>query len=197
MHVVLDLDGVLVDFVQGALDVHNIKTSIEELYRENFGEWDIVKILGMSAPAFWRPMDFEFWSKLEWTCDGQEILALIEKMVGRENITLWTSPSQNYGCHDGKLRWVERHLPRHYKHNIIFGAKKELGASCDTILIDDSDKNVSRFVSRNGHGVLVPRIWNSEHHNRNFALTQIGRKLYEAKRMVEHKCWSCGRACSG
>lgn len=158
--ILMDLDGVLVDFIRGVIEVHGLHKTTEELYA-GCPNKDIVEILNMPAAYFWKPMNEEFWSKLEWLPDGEEILKYIEKRFGQEHITLWTSPSLNHGCMDGKLRWVERHLPRYYKHNIVFGHKKHLGARPDTILVDDMDKNVTKFVERGGKVVQPPRIWNS------------------------------------
>lgn len=158
--ILFDLDGVLVDFIRGAIEVHGLHTTAEELYagRPNV---DIVELFNMPHPFFWKPMGYEFWAKLELLPDGIQILQYFEQRYGQEHITLWTTPSRNYGCCDGKMRWVERHLPRYYTHNIEFGHKKWLGARPDQILVDDMDKNVKKFVARGGNVVQPPRIWNS------------------------------------
>jgi 5'(3')-deoxyribonucleotidase len=187
-HVLLDMDGVIADFIRGVFEIHDIKETIEELYTRHLGEWDLFKILGMPAAKFWKPMDFEFWSKLEPMPDGFEIIKHLEERFGRNKITIWTSPSLNYGCHEGKLRWVERYLDRHYKHNIVFGSKKELGAAQDTILIDDADHNINKFFARGGRICLVPRIWNSDHSNRHRSLEVMIQRLDEIeKRLSESR----------
>lgn len=172
-HVLLDMDGVLVDFISGALEIHNIKETQEEIYKSNPGEWDLMKLLNMSAPAFFKPMDEEFWAKLDWMPDGHQILVMLEKAFGQENITICSSPSENYGCIDGKKRWIERHLPRHYKHNTIFTNKKERCARSDTVLIDDSDKNILKFKEKGGVTYLVPRIWNSCYGVKNSCIKKL------------------------
>lgn len=171
----LDLDGVLVDFVGGSLAVHNINMTVDELYKDHSGQWDFVKILGMTPEAFWKPMGEEFWAKLEWSSDGEAILKLVESVFGRENVMILTSPSSNYGCHAGKIRWMERHLPRHYSKTAghMFGSRKELLARPNNWLVDDRDKNVDDFTAHGGRGVLVPRVWNRLHHGRSDALNTI------------------------
>ncbi len=168
----LDMDGVLANFVQGSLDIHNIKMDAEMLYAGHEGQWDFVKILGMSQPAFWKPMDEEFWAKLDPMPDAFKILELVEARFGRENVMLLTSPSNNYGCHAGKIRWMERHLPRHYSKTAghMFGSRKELLARPNNWLIDDRDQNVDDFRSHGGIGTLVPRVWNRFHNIRASAL---------------------------
>jgi 5'(3')-deoxyribonucleotidase len=184
--ILLDMDGVLVDFIRGCIEVHDLRTTTEELYKENPGCWDVLSILKMQAPAFWKPMDFEFWSKLEWLSDGPDIVKHLEERYGQEHITLWTSPSENYGCMDGKKRWVERHLPRHYKHNIVFGSKKHLGARRDTILVDDSDSNVAKFGARGGKVCKPPRMWNSDYANRHRVMESIQEQLDRIERIGPH-----------
>lgn len=187
-HVLVDQDGIVADCVRGMLEVHGITKPLEEVYAKYPGEWDLVKILGMPLPQFWKPLDMEFWAKLEPMHDAFEIIKHLEERFGRDKLTIWTSPSLNYGCHEGKLRWIERHLPRHYKHNIVFGSKKELGAAPDTILIDDADHNINKFVARGGHGCLVPRIWNSDHSNRHRSLEVMIQRLDEIeKRLSESR----------
>jgi 5'(3')-deoxyribonucleotidase len=183
--VLLDLDGVLVDFIRGAIEVHGLHTSAEEMYAGK-PNVDIVEILNMPPAYFWKPMNEEFWSKLEWLPDGLEIVKYLENRYGQEHITLWTSPSLNHGCHDGKLRWVERHLPRYYKHNIVFGHKKWLGARPDTILIDDMDKNVKAFLSRKGKVAQPPRVWNSLHADRHKVIQKLEEHLDWADEIGPH-----------
>lgn len=177
----LDMDGVLVNFVKGSLDIHNISTSVDEMYANHPGEWDFVKILGMSPPAFWKPMDEEFWAKLEWMPDGQDILRMVEQRFGQENVVIVTSPSSNYGCHAGKLRWMERHLPRHYSKSKghMFGSLKWLMSNPNHILVDDHNENVDAFASYNGGQIChVPRIWNrlheQRHRTREFVAERLG-----------------------
>jgi hypothetical protein len=172
MNCLLDLDGVLVNFVQGSLDIHGIKMDAEMLYSGNEGKWDFVQILGMMQPAFWKPMDEEFWAKLDPMPDCFQILELVENRFKRENVMILTSPSSNYGCHAGKIRWMERHLPRHYSKTAghMFGSRKELLARPNNVLVDDRDKNVDDFTSHGGRAILVPRIWNRLHDIRHTAL---------------------------
>lgn len=172
-YLLLDMDGVLVDFVKGALEIHNNLTTTEELYAGKHGGYDIVPLFNMTAPAFWKPMDEEFWAKLDWMPDGEEILKLCEETFGRENIVICTKPSPNYGCEAGKRRWVERHLPKHYKDNIEFSAKKWMKAGWSLGLVDDDDNNNKLFTSAGGKAFPVPRIWNQWYHLRNMVLPHL------------------------
>jgi 5'(3')-deoxyribonucleotidase len=189
--ILCDLDGVLVDFMQGCLDVHGIKVSPEKLFENHLGKWDINKILEMPDAAFWKPMNEEFWAKLEWTVEGKEILRVLEDRFGQKNISIWTSPCDNYGCYDGKKRWVERHMPRHYKKTMIVANGKHRGARCDTILVDDADHNIDPFVAKGGHGCMVPRLWNRMHHRRHRVLDEIQENLDHAIKFMNECHTGC------
>ena len=43
----------------------------------------------------------------------------------------------------------------------MFGARKELMAGPNTILIDDYPNNVNKFNAAGGLGILVPSNWNT------------------------------------
>lgn len=182
---VLDLDGCIVNWMQGALDVHDIRVPVEEFYEPHKGKPYIQDILQMPAAAFWKPMNEEFWAKLEWMPDGEEIVRMCEERFGRENITIGTSPSYNYGCWDGKRRWIEKHMHRYYHKTEaqMFGPRKWMMANSETILVDDFDSNIQKFeATRGGHVCPVPRLWNSLHPLSNQTVECIREVLFVKKK---------------
>lgn len=179
---VLDMDGVLVDFMKGSFEVHGVTKTYDEVYEGNMGEWDFLKLLGLTPPNFWKPMNEEFWAKLDWTEDGEDIFRMVERKFGLNNIVIMTSPSSNYGCHDGKLRWMERHLPRRLSKSggHVFGSPKHLLSNPRHVLIDDRDLNVDTFREYNGGLVVeVPRISNRHHPIRHRTREYIAERLAE------------------
>lgn len=179
LQVLLDMDGVLVDFVSGALKLHGVGGSIEEVYANNLGSWSLPEILDIDSSDFFSPMEYAFWANLDWMPDGGSILKMVEDRFGQKNITLWTSPTHNKGCRAGKLSWVERHLPKYYRNNIIIHGKKWLAANPTNLLIDDADSNHTAFLQKQGKSVLVSRIWNSAYSLRHQTLEKLGRDLDE------------------
>ena len=161
MKILLDLDGVLVNFIGGALREHDIAKNPYDDPR-NHGEWDIVKLVGMMPAKFWRPLGHSFWLGLDWMPDGRDILEMLEKAVGPDNIALCTAPCDTDGCMDGKREWVWEHLPR-YKSRLLMTQDKSVSASAHACLVDDSDKNVEKFREAGGLTILVPRPWNKWH----------------------------------
>ena len=149
----LDLDGVLVDFIRGALRVHNKELPIEDV------RWDFHEQVGIPNNEFWEPMGFDFWANLDWMGEGQDLLRGIEGLFG-ESVVLLTSPCLTVGSVEGKVDWVKRNIPG-YQRRLFVGPAKHLLASHCKVLVDDHDVNVDKFREHGGKAILVPRPWNS------------------------------------
>lgn len=154
MIVMLDLDGVLVDFCRGAYRFHGV----EDKYPPN--KWDFLEDIGLTAEEFWSPLGRKFWANLGWMPDGRKILSIAEFYVGTGNICFLSSPCQIDGCVDGKMDWCHRNLAPRYYRKIFLGSAKEMLAHKNAVLIDDSDVNIAEFKKYGGRGILVPRPWN-------------------------------------
>jgi hypothetical protein len=150
-----DLDGVLADFVTGALAAHG-RTDVPAASVE----WAIETQLGIEPETFWKPLGLEFWRDLPRHEDGFALLAHAEAKFGRDRIALLSSPCQTAGCLEGKREWVRRHLPD-YERRLFLGSAKQMFAGPRTVLVDDHDTNTNRFVTAGGWSVPVPRPWNS------------------------------------
>lgn len=160
MKCLLDLDGVLVDFVGGMCRAHGRPNPYDG--NANAGGYDMHAMWGISANEFWAPADAAFWHGLEMLPDGQRILSACVNRFGTDNVCLLTSPSLNEGATEGKVRWIYDHLPA-FKRQFLIGAAKEFCAHSGAVLVDDYDKNVMKFREHGGRAILVPRQWNSLH----------------------------------
>jgi 5'(3')-deoxyribonucleotidase len=149
----LDLDGVLVDFVRGAL-AHFDRPDF--LYRDV--RWGIEKQLRIEPELFWSGLGFAFWANLPWGPEGKHLLALVEEIFG-ENVVLLTSPCDTPGAVEGKAAWIKREMPA-YKRRFFIGPPKHLVAGPGKVLLDDHEDNVEAFAANGGHTVLAPRPWN-------------------------------------
>lgn len=161
----LDMDGVLVDFVGGACNAHRVENPYaKHPLGDAAGAWDIASLLGMTEKKFWQPLNNAgFWAWLDWMPDGREILETVERLFGQENVCLLTSPNLSPWCASGKVLWIERNMPA-YKRRFLIGPRKEFCAFPGNVLVDDNDKNVHDFVSKGGSAVIVPRPWNASWH---------------------------------
>lgn len=175
MKVLLDLDGVLVNFVKGAETIHGLSGFYSD--PQNHGNWHFDKASGLSGNQFWGPLGTAFWAGLPWMEDGKAILDFLERKYGEHNICVLTtgSVSNQAECIVGKVQWLNQHLPN-YKFWV--GTGKEFCAHSNAILIDDKDSNVNDFLAEGGDALLVPRLWNSQHRQSHRTLDYIKEKLY-------------------
>lgn len=159
----LDMDGVLVNFIEGALKLYNVEVDPYTL-PENLGDWHINRMLGMDYKSFMAPMTVEYWRDLNWMPDGPDILAAIERKFGKENICLLSNPSASSKAMEGKMLWIERHLPS-YRDRFLFGPSKQFAGGHERILIDDGDINQKQYKHRKTQKpfpfILIPRPWNT------------------------------------
>tara|TARA_Y100000310_G_C20563128_1_gene754078 strand:+ start:306 stop:881 length:576 start_codon:yes stop_codon:yes gene_type:complete len=178
----LDIDGVIVDFVGGALKAHRRKLD----YSQHKGEYDMCKLLDMTPEEFWSKLDDPlFWIELE-IYDGfykfwEEIYELDQE------IYLLSSPSRAVSSYAGKYVWYQQNIYKGCKSSgvkppkLILTSQKHLLAAPDRILIDDNDRNVEAWRKAGGIGLQFPQYWNSSH---KFADLPTGRKYNTFKRVL-------------
>lgn len=173
----LDLDGVLVDFTEGALRAHG-KTVDPCTVR-----WDFYEQLDLTAEEFWKPFGYDFWKGLKWTDEGPWFLNELEKVFGKD-IVVMTAPCDTEGSVEGKVAWIKKQMPE-YKQRFFIGPTKHLAAGPNKVLVDDNHDNIDKFVMRRGKAVLVPRPWNrllGETNTRG--QFDVPRVIQEVKRLV-------------
>jgi len=156
----VDMDGVLVDFMQGVHDYYGLQYSYDNYPYRN-AEWDWMKpeVTGLSVEDFWETLDEGFWANLPWMPDDKEMLAAIEAVIPKKDICLLTSPTIHPSSASGKLRWIQREMPE-YSRRFLIGPPKQFCAGQECVLIDDADHNICAFARNYGDTILVPRRWN-------------------------------------
>lgn len=156
------MDGVLVNFLGGACAFHNKTYDGLPHDPDNQAEqrpWNIEPIFGMSAPDLWDPLGREFWANLEPLPHCHEVVEILTKKFGEENICLLTSPVRTDGCIDGKMDWIRKHLPQ-FKRQFLVGPAKQFAASPNHVLVDDHAQNIEAFKDAGGHVFMMPAPWN-------------------------------------
>lgn len=177
----VDIDGVLGDFMKHACDFHGIPYT-PELYPP--GVYDTSKLINCAGDCkvtqqqFWDKFDYDFWLSMPWTVDGREILEMAFRKVGRQNVFLSTSPSENPMCAAGKMAWIQKEIPE-LRRRFLIGSAKYFTANPQSALIDDFDKNIGEYIARGGIGITLPRIWNSQHANRDHVRSYLLNRLTE------------------
>lgn len=160
LNILCDLDGVLVDFLSGAIcelnKAYNRNVTLER-YSKEFGQWGTYDYYGITVGEFWQPINDcpNFWLNLEpfpWTTK------LFTALSALGEVTIVTAPSNDPECSKQKLMWLDKHLG--VKSSAVFlGHRKYLMAG-NGILIDDYHKNVDAFKEAGGQAILIPSTWN-------------------------------------
>lgn len=161
MRIYLDMDGVLVDFVGRACEVHGKSVS-------DVTSWDFfADAWGMTADEFWSKINAEgraFWADLDPLPWADELLELVTRYD--PEFTICTMPSRDPECLAGKGDWLARKLGASFDRCIYARVKSDF-AKPGRILIDDSDANITGsdkvlgWIPAGGHGVLFPQPWNA------------------------------------
>lgn len=153
-HILLDIDGVLADFVTGALEIHG------RPYHK-VTHWNFFESMGISADEFWRKIDekgIDFWASLKAYPWLMYLVNTVEHFC--PDWTLATSPSIHHSCYAGKRLWVQRQFGKYFTRCMI-GSQKHLMSREGVVLIDDSDDNCRKFMEKGeGISILFPQPWN-------------------------------------
>jgi 5'(3')-deoxyribonucleotidase len=175
----LDMDGVVADFVGGVCAAHNRPSPYDD--HASRGIFDMDKLWNMSPSSFWKPCDGEsFWDDLQKMPDADVIVDLAVNAFGENNIAVLTAPSMSQYCVPGKRRWMQKHYPFLAK-NMIFTSAKRFLAGPDRVLIDDRNENVDSFIRAGGHGILLPRPWNRDHRLSDLSIYRLSLCLKEGR----------------
>lgn len=169
LRIILDVDEVLADFTNAACKIHGIQRAALEDYRLP-GVWEINETVcklanssSLTKEDFWPPIDRagdEFWAKLELLPWADELLELVTAYT--DDWHLVTSPSLNSSSYNGKVRWIQKHFGSHFDRFSIH-PHKHLYANQNTVLIDDRQETVEKFIAHGGRGLVFPSTGNSLH----------------------------------
>jgi 5'(3')-deoxyribonucleotidase len=160
----LDLDGVCVDFIRGAISAHGLDAEqvLTDWAQNHRGEFLPYRVLDMEMDPFWNhlaSLGEAFWIQLEpypWFDE------LFRQLNDLGHVVFCTSTTRSPACVSGKLHWLQNRFGVEFQDYILTPHKDRL-AHPNAYLIDDYDQNVDRFSERGGIGVLFPQIWNSNH----------------------------------
>lgn len=159
MKLLLDLDGVCVDFIDGICKTHQRSNPYDN--SKNLGVYGMHDIWGMTNDEFLGPTDsVEWWRDLKPMYDLQNILELILKYFKPDDVCILSKPPKicPYAM-VGKWYWCDKYLPM-FRHR-LFGTSKAFCAHRDAVLLDDDDFKVDKFKMEGGRAILCPRPWNS------------------------------------
>jgi 5'(3')-deoxyribonucleotidase len=150
----IDMDGVLVDFVEGVCKAKNVENPYTT---STFREYGIEKVLGKDI---WEGLEEDFWANLPKSQIADDVIKVCTDFFGKDHCYIATSPTLNVGCASGKKAWIKKYYPELYEKVIII-KEKSLLAKPTSILVDDSDVKIGDFRLAGGYGYLIGRPWNT------------------------------------
>jgi len=151
--IVLDVDGVLADFVTAALHAHSRMESHDEIK-----SWDFYKEWGLTPEEFWaKCRGRDFWMSIQ---PYPEAIDLLSDLQALGEVVICTTPSDDNECPGAKFEWLRHHFGLKPDQVCITGNKAIL-AHRGNLLIDDNPFNVAEFVAAGGFGYGFPRPWNN------------------------------------
>lgn len=166
--ILLDMDGVLVDFMGGLHHALNLPWDPDN-YRYKAGEYDCFESMVESNPDKLKSMgpiyrttdERAFWANLEWDRFGKKYLAVAQSF--KVPIYICTKPMLRPEAWAGKIDWLGKHIKDAVSGTIITSGPKHMLAKPGAVLIDDKDENVNEFRAAGGQAYLIPQPWNSAH----------------------------------
>jgi hypothetical protein len=152
MFIFLDMDGVIANFVDGAIEAAGLPIT-----HDCVRTWDFFTPF-MSVDEFWGHIHgtYEFWEGLEpydWAH------TLVDMCCDAGEVVFLSDSSHDECAPTGKVKWLKRHgFLNGTASNYLLGHQKNLVATQSNILIDDSIWNCSAWRKF----VLFPQPWNTE-----------------------------------
>lgn len=170
----LDMDGVLVDFYNGCLELFgknhtDLKIGDESI--RHFGD-------NLSDEEFYEQFDYDFWVNLKFTEEALDLVGFVVHLFGRKNVCIVSTPMRKPETVAAKLHWIQTHLPEFSRQNLL-GAPKHFCACHRTVLVDDMKKNVVPFRENGGAAIMMPRPWNERHMLSAVSLNIVKQELEE------------------
>ena len=135
-----DMDGVLVDFMQGMNNELNLKKDPSQDEINNFLSTEH----GISK---------EFWSSLEWMPGGKQLWNTLKKLNTEILSACPGNCKSQPGVVSGKKIWLKNNLKITKGINIVLRKDKKNFAGPNAILIDDYKKNIKEWEAAGGVGI--------------------------------------------
>ncbi len=110
--------------------------------------------------SFWEAFTRDDWASVPEATEFPWILEQCERLVGRDNILIATSPTKDPACAAGKVDWIHDHFPSWIHRNYAITPRKWFFGRPGSMLVDDNPGNIKKFRAEGGMTLTVPRPWN-------------------------------------
>ena len=165
----IDMDGVMCDFMTPALRLNGLNPEDRCIHEAVMADYDAIKKMHpQGLDAFYKAIQDageDFWANLEPMPWAEHLIQLCE--VYSDRLCFLTACEKFYDAPKGKMLWVKKHYP---DMPLIFANHKDLIASPDKFLIDDSPFNYFSFLDAGGfahrfacqYGLPTEKQWTAE-----------------------------------
>ena len=166
MHVLVDCDGVLGDFIETFLRMINseYRTSLK---KENIISYNLyecpdspLKTREEERAAVRRFAELGLYGKLSPLPGAQIVL---EKLAKNYVLDVVTHRSNVFKVQQETHAWIHQHYPGIFRNIFLVEGAKQQHVTKDTIaIIEDRPKNALEFAQANIDAILLDSPWNSE-----------------------------------
>ncbi len=173
--ILLDMDGVLVNFQKHCFDIFNL--DYENI--NNLCVWDMSKLVGLSGSDFFKTIKEH--GPIFLNCEPypwyKELIELCKQYT--DNLVIASSPIVHYPeTYTEKIYWLNKHdINEDNGIGVMLGVQKELMANPDTVLIDDSDKNITKFRKEYGKTITFPQYYNNTYRYSRVKMEYVTQEL--------------------
>lgn len=174
----LDIDGVCVDWLDSASKLIDIDLRDKEVREKAKSGKNIFNVSPFSIEECWEKLSEEgndFWENLEPFPWMQRLFDELNKRT--DNFCFLTSPSRDPYCASGKIKWMQKYFGEEFQDYLI-GKHKQMCATPNSILIDDSEDKIKNFEEAGGHGFLWPHALRIE--DGEIDIEDVFKDLFEA-----------------
>ncbi len=170
--VFLDLDGVLVDWLNGMRKFAGLPDSVYDGFRKDpstLSHEAVEPIFGGKLPmhTMMRERPMEFWRDLDLFPWANR---LVKELKQEFPLAFLTKPGKNPSAASGKLKWQ---LDLYPDIPILIGGDKFLAASPTKALVDDDQYQLDRFALHGGLAIRWPNQFELERLTKNAEIENI------------------------
>ena len=144
-NIYVDMDGVIADFLDSAsvLKGETIPT-FKEWSKIKKNDWKLIAAGG-----------HQFWSNLKWMSNGKKLWKFLSTYTNPNILSAYpTHPNNKDKAIKGKNIWVRKNLSNVGKVYLVKGIDKQKYATPNSVLIDDSERNINQWIAKGGIGIL-------------------------------------------
>ncbi len=152
--ILIDMDGVIADFVSPSLKAAAIPLSHDECT-----SWNYFRGF-MTEEGFWAAIESVdgFWESLKPYTWAHDLVNMCKNVAP---VYFCSAPAHHKSCAGAKIHWLREHgFLQGKEDHFILTPHKHLLARNGTVLIDDGQHNIDAFQGAGGHAITFPMPWN-------------------------------------